>query len=97
MKSREGAESLVRINVVRTEAAQRKARPGTEEARGPKTREGHVSIRYLLTTVIHTQKINIFPPGVMVANILSKFRNNLFESNVQDRQVKAIQMVTEKF
>ena len=45
---------------------------------GPKTREGHISIRYfLLTTVIHTQKINIFPPGVMVANILSMFRNNL--------------------
>jgi len=62
---------------------------------GPKTREGHISIRYLLlTTVIHTQKINIFPPGVMVANILSTFRNNFFESNVQDRQVKAMKMVT---
>jgi len=35
VKTREGAESLVGVNVVRTDAAQRKARPGTEEARGP--------------------------------------------------------------
>lgn len=37
VKTREGAESLVRVNVVRTKAAQRKARPGTEEARGPRS------------------------------------------------------------
>ena len=37
VKTREGAESLVRVNVVRTKAAQRKARPGTEEVRGPRS------------------------------------------------------------
>ena len=37
MKTREGAKSLVRVNVVRTKAAQKKARPGTEEVRGPRS------------------------------------------------------------
>ena len=36
-KTREGAKSLVRVNVVRTKAAQKKARPGTEEVRGPRS------------------------------------------------------------
>ena len=58
VKSREGAESLVRINVVRTEAAQRQARPGTEEARGP--RPPHLAATSMMSSASTSFRISSF-------------------------------------